>query len=64
MVFCDSKRYTKISCSPDGTRLIGERIDSYLEKNSNGSPTGKIIENSNIYLIDLQTLKETKINLE
>ncbi|MBL1278940.1 MAG: hypothetical protein COA33_001610 [Fluviicola sp.] len=64
MSFCDSKRYTKISCSPDGTGLIGERIDSYLEKNSNGNPTGKIIENSNIYIIDLQTLKETKINLE
>ena len=62
--FCDSKRYKSISCSPDGLKLIGERIDSYLKKDLNGNPTGQIIEKSSIYLIDLQTLKETKINLE
>jgi hypothetical protein len=64
MEFCNSKRYGDISCSSDGTKLIGERVDSYLEKNNEGNPTGKIIENSSIYLIDLQTLAETKINLE
>jgi len=62
--FCDSKRYTKISTSPDGTKLIGERVDSYLDKDTDNNPTGQVIENSSIYIIDLQTLKETKINLE
>lgn len=62
--FCNSKRYIQISVSPDGTKLIGERIDSYLAKGTGGNPTGQIIENSSIYIIDLQTLKETKINLE
>lgn len=64
MGFCDSKRYTKISCSPDGAKLIGERIDSYLMKDSEEKPTGEIVENSRIFLIDLQTLEETEINLE
>jgi hypothetical protein len=62
--FCDSKRYKCISCSSDGSKLIGERITSYVVKDSKGKPTGQIIENSCIYLIDLQTLKETKINLD
>jgi len=62
--FCDSKRYKSISCSSDGKKLIGERIDSYLVKDEEGNPTGQIMENSSIYIIDLETLKETKINLE
>lgn len=62
--FCYSKRYKSISCSSDGKRLIGERIDSYLVKDGDGNPTGQIMENSSIYIIDLETLKETKINLE
>lgn len=62
--FCNSKRYETISCSADGKFLIGERIDSRLELNTDGQPTGKIIEKSSIYLIDLGTLKETKIDLD
>lgn len=62
--FCDTKRYKSISCSSDGKRLIAERVDSYLAKNNDGKPTGQIVENSSIYLIDLETLEETKINLE
>lgn len=61
--FCDSKRYKSISCSSDGKKLIGERIDSYLVKDGDGNPTGQIMEKSHIYIIDLETLKETKINL-
>lgn len=62
--FCDSKRYKNISCSSDGKKLIAERIDSYLVKDVEGNLTGQIMENSSIYIIDLETLKETKINLE
>jgi len=62
--YCDSKRYNKISCSPDGKRLIGERIDSYNIKDAEGNATGEIVQNSSIYLINLETLEEAKINLE
>jgi hypothetical protein len=61
---CDNKRYSIISCSPDGKNLIAERVDSFLEYNNENEPTGKIIEKSSIWLIDTETLKETKINLE
>jgi hypothetical protein len=64
MNFCDTKKYKSISCSPDGKKLIGERVDSYLARDSNGNPTGQIVENSSIYLIDLEIMEETKINLE
>jgi len=62
--YCDSKRYKTISCSSDGKKLIGERIDSYNLKDSDGNPTAEIVQNSSIYIIDLITLEETKINLE
>lgn len=60
---CDTKRYESISASSDGKYLIGERIDSYLQLNEESNPTGEIVENSSIYLINLQTLEETKIDL-
>lgn len=62
--FCHSKRYNSISCSSNGTEIIGERIESYLKKNSEGNITGQIVEKSCIYVINLETLTETKINLE
>lgn len=62
--FCWDLRYGKISMSPDGRFLIGERVDSYLHLTENGNPTGRIVENSSIYLINLETLEETKINIE
>lgn len=61
--FCYGKKYTEIDCSPDGSKLICERIDSYLQKNSNGENTGAIIEKSYLYIVDLKTLKETKIDV-
>lgn len=62
--FCNSKRYESISASSNGKYLIGERVDSYLELNEQSDPTGLIIESSSIYLINLESLEETKINLE
>lgn len=56
--FCDSKRYKSISCSNDGKKLVAERVDSYLV----GGGT-EIRENSSIYIIDLETLEEIKIEL-
>lgn len=62
--FCDTKRYESISASPDGKYLIGERIDIHLQLDDQSNPTGEIIENSSIYMIDLNTLEETKIDLD
>lgn len=61
---CDNKRYSIISCSKDGKKLITERVDSFLERDSDNNPTGKIIQKSSIWLIDTETLKETKIELD
>jgi hypothetical protein len=61
---CDSKRYSIIHCSSDGKKLIAERVDSFLEYNNESNPTGKIIQKSSIWLIDTQTLKEEKINID
>lgn len=62
--FCWDMRYRRISISPDGLSLIAERVDSYLHLTENGNPTGRIVENSSIYLINLETLEETKVNIE
>jgi hypothetical protein len=64
MGFCDTKRYKGISCTLDGKKLVAERIDSYLVRDSNGNPTGQVVENSSIYLINFETMEVTKINLE
>lgn len=61
--FCDSKRYSIISTSSNGKYLIGERIDSHLIFDLEGNATGEIEENSSIYLIDLESNIETKVNL-
>jgi Tol biopolymer transport system component len=61
---CDSKRYSIISCSKDGKKLIAERVESFLERDSDNNPTGKVIQKSSIWLIDTETLMETRINLE
>ncbi|WP_159038579.1 TolB-like translocation protein [Brumimicrobium mesophilum] len=61
--FCHSKRYETISTSADGKYLIGERIDSRQKLDGQKKTTGEIVEKSSIYLIDLQTLEETKIDL-
>lgn len=62
MEYC-KKRYESLSASADGKYLIGERIDSYLETDEYDNITGTIMESSSIYLIDLQTMEETKIDL-
>ncbi|MBW7868848.1 MAG: hypothetical protein H3C31_11030 [Brumimicrobium sp.] len=58
MSFCDTKSYTSISASPDGKYIVGERIEREAHSN------GEIVENSFIYLIDLHTLEEIKIDFE
>lgn len=62
MEYC-KKRYESLSASADGKYLIGERTDSYLETDEYDNITGTIMESSSIYLIDLQTMEETKIDL-
>ena len=62
--FCDSKSYGNISCSSDGQTLLTSRTDSYKKKDSLGNPIHPIHVKASIYLIDLNTLVETKINLE
>jgi hypothetical protein len=61
--FCNSKAYGTISASSDGKYLIGERGDSQLIIEE-GASSAELITERSIYLIDLQTLEETKIDLE
>ncbi|MDR9486737.1 hypothetical protein [Salibacter sp.] len=63
MRYCDTKRYSIMSCSSDGKYIVAERIDSSLGLNENNQPTGEIIEESSIWLIDTKTLEEKKIEL-
>ncbi len=62
--YCDSKYYGSLSCSSDGQTLLVLRGDSYKKKDSLGNPVHPIHVKSSIYLIDLNTLVETKINLD
>lgn len=64
MNFCPSKRYDTISCSPDGTFLIGQRVDVRYGDETDGPLEGKIIEKPRIFRIDLPSMEETFINLE
>ncbi|WP_123776132.1 hypothetical protein [Brumimicrobium aurantiacum] len=64
MDFCQSKQYSNISCSADGKYLIGERTAAKLVEMESWPGAGKIVQNSTIWLINTETLEETKINLE
>lgn len=55
--YCASKHYVDIDCDPSGQYLIGERKVNYVQNN-------KVYSDSKIYKIDLNTLEETKIDLE
>jgi Tol biopolymer transport system component len=61
--FCDTKRYTTISCSSDGKTLVAQRIHTSQQVGSNGSNTGNFIVKSSVYLINIQTLEESKVEL-
>lgn len=58
VTYCGSKYYINISCSPDGNFIVGERRDAYRTENN------VLYQNSFIYLLNLNTLEETKIELE
>ncbi|MDD3005949.1 hypothetical protein, partial [Flavobacterium sp.] len=61
--FCDKRVYKSLSCSTNGNYLVGEGIDMYQQFDNQGNFTGKIFENSNIYLINIQTSEEIKLDL-
>lgn len=61
--YCSSKRYEIISCSADGKYLIAERIDSSLQLNEDNEPTGRALKSSTIWLINTETLEETKVEI-
>ncbi len=63
MDFCDNRRYSTLSCSPDGKYLIAQRIDCYQQLDSEGQWNGNIVENSSIVRIYLPTMTEMKLNL-
>jgi Tol biopolymer transport system component len=52
---CQTKNYNYISISPDGTKLVAERINGPLLSST------KVFFSSRIYLIDLSTGKETQL---
>jgi hypothetical protein len=61
--FCETKSYSLISASSNGKYLIGERTNRYFNYDRNsGKPIGEY-RNSSIYLIDLNTLEEIKVEL-
>lgn len=64
MKYCWDREYTYISASPDGKYLIGELVEKYYRLNDDGEAYGDIATNSSIYLIELATMEETKVNLE
>lgn len=64
--FCDTKRIKYINQSPDGSKLIYQKVNRI-----NITPEfdvwnfgGETLETSSIWLYDVQTKKEAKINLE
>lgn len=62
MDFCDKRWYQSIVCTPDGKNIIGQRVESYQQLNSQGVYTGVAYQYSSIYKINLQTLSEIKIS--
>ena len=60
--YFDKRRYESIVCSPDGKSIIGQRVDCYQKLDNQGDFTGEVFQNSSIYKINLQTLKELKIS--
>ena len=64
MKYCWDREYSNISSSPDGKYLIGELVEKYYRLNDDGEAYGDIATNSSLYLIDLATMEETKVNLE
>lgn len=62
MDFCDKRWYENIVCTPDGKNIIGQRVESYQQLNSQGVYTGIAYKYSSVYKINLQTLSEIKIS--
>lgn len=62
--YCHSKQYANISCSADGKFLLLERFDYRQDFNTQGLFEGNIEIKTSVYLFNLNTMKETKLNLE
>lgn len=54
---CDSRAYEHFSISQDGLKIITERVNSYVEDECT------IIQNSKIYLMNINGLEEVEIEL-
>lgn len=54
---CDSRSYKHLSISPDGTKIIVERMDAYNFDVNTGSST----EEFNIYIMDIDGSNERKV---
>lgn len=61
--FCDRELINFISCSPSGNILAFQKLERHQKLNSSGLFYGTIIENSRIWLLNLNTLQETKLPL-
>lgn len=65
--FCQKRFIKEAVCSPDGKYLLIQKIERSFIPDPNDSIIGlggQIIENSSIWLYDVQTKKEAKIKLE
>lgn len=54
---CDSRSYRHLSVSPDGTKILVERVDASNYKNNNGSWT----EEAKIYIMDIDGENERDV---
>ena len=55
---CDSKFYKTLSVSPDGDKLITERIDGYISNDN------KLFNDSKIYIMDINGCNEQEIKID
>ncbi|MDD3005948.1 hypothetical protein [Flavobacterium sp.] len=60
---CDKRIYKYLSCSPTGNYLLCEGIDRDPKLDNQGNFSGEIAGKSNIYLINIQTSEEIKLDL-
>nr|MBA2422578.1 hypothetical protein [Chitinophagales bacterium] len=58
---CDSKAYEVISISADGTKMITERVNSYVENANTAIQT--YVQNSRIYIMNIDGSDEHEIVL-
>lgn len=61
MEYCSTLHYDQINCSPDGKHLVGSRVQTRLIDPNGEYVVSNMKRKVDLYLIDLTTLKQTKL---